>query len=76
MEAKDLWKLKIYPEVWETEDGYHIYIYFYFSKAYEEKRVKDKEGNVRVEKREVGYILSYASDKQNYTVDFAMRENN
>ncbi len=70
--VKYLWKLKIYPEVWETEDGYRIYIFFYFSKAYEEKRVKDKEGNVRVEKREVGYILAYASDYRIRDVEFAL----
>jgi len=61
--VKYLWKLKIYPEVWETEDGYHIYIYFYFSKAYEEKSVKDKE---------VGYILAYASDYRIRDVEFAL----
>jgi hypothetical protein len=70
--VKYLWKLKIYPEVWETEDGYNIYIHFYFSKVYEGKRVKDKEGNVRVEKREVGYTLAYAGDYRVRDVEFAL----
>jgi len=70
--VKYLWKLKIYPEVWEKEDGYRIYIYFYSSKVYEEKRVKDKEGNVKVEKREMGYILAYASDYRIRDVEFAL----
>jgi hypothetical protein len=70
--VKYLWKLKVYPEVWEAEDGYHIYIYFYFSKVYEEKRVKDKEGNVKVEKREIGYTLAYASDYRVRDVELAL----
>ncbi|MCI4454499.1 MAG: hypothetical protein JHC25_06085 [Thermodesulfobacterium sp.] len=70
--VKYLWKLKIYPEVWETEDGYHIYIYFYFSKAYEEKKVKDKEGDIKVEKREKGYILAYARDYRIRDVELAL----
>uniref|UniRef100_A0A7C5WZ91 Uncharacterized protein n=1 Tax=Thermocrinis ruber TaxID=75906 RepID=A0A7C5WZ91_9AQUI len=70
--VKYLWKLKVYPEVWETEDGYRIYIYFYLSKVYEEKKVKDKEGNIRLEKRERGYILPYASDYRIRDVELAL----
>jgi len=55
-----LWKLKIYPEVWETQRGYHLYIYFYDRK--QEIRVKDEDGKERVEKVLVVYTLPYADD--------------
>ncbi|MFZ8783980.1 hypothetical protein [Thermocrinis sp.] len=61
-----LWKLKIYPEVWETKDGYHLHIYFYHEKVYREIKVKDEDGKERVEKVEVGYILPFAD---NYLIE-------
>ncbi len=57
-----LWKLKVYPEVWETKDGYHLYFYFYFSKVYQEIKVIDEDGKERVEKVWLGYMLPYAND--------------
>jgi hypothetical protein len=57
-----LWKLKVYPEVWETKNGYHLYFYFYHSKVYQEVKVKDEDGKERVKKVLVGYILPYADD--------------
>jgi hypothetical protein len=60
--AKYLRKLKIYPEVWETQKGYHFYIYFYYRKVYKEIIVIDEDGKERVEKVEVGYELPYADD--------------
>jgi len=60
--AKYLRKLKVYPEVWETKDGYHFYIYFYYRKVYQERKVIDEDGKERVEKVWVGYELPYADD--------------
>ncbi|MFZ8783969.1 hypothetical protein [Thermocrinis sp.] len=57
-----LWKLKVYPEVWETKDGYHLHIYFYDRKVYQEVKVIDEDGKERVEKVLVGYILPFADD--------------
>jgi len=45
-----LWKLKVYPEVWETQNGYHLYIYFYDRIVYQEIKVIDEDGKERVEK--------------------------
>jgi hypothetical protein len=61
-----LWKLKVYPEVWETKDGYHLHIYFYHEKVYQEIKVKDEDGKERVEKVLVGYILPFAD---NYRIE-------
>jgi hypothetical protein len=60
--VKYLWKLKVYPEVWETQNGYHFYFYFYYRKVYQEIRVEDEDGKERVEKVLVGYELPYADD--------------
>ncbi len=60
--VKYLWKLKVYPEVWETKDGYHLYFYFYYEKVYQEIKVEDEDGKERVEKVLVGYTLPYADD--------------
>lgn len=60
--VKYLRKLKVYPEVWETQKGYHLYFYFYYRKVYQEIKVIDEDGKERVEKVEVGYILPYADD--------------
>ncbi|MFZ8785121.1 hypothetical protein, partial [Thermocrinis sp.] len=60
--VKYLLKLKVYPEVWETKDGYHIYLYFYYSKVYQEIKVKGEDGKERVKKVFLGYILPYADD--------------
>lgn len=60
--VKYLWKLKVYPEVWETQKGYHLYIYFYHTKEYGERRVKDEDGSERIERYERGYILPYTND--------------
>jgi hypothetical protein len=60
--VKYLRKLKVYPEVWETQNGYHLYIYFYYRKVYQEIRVIDEDGKERVEKGWVGYELPYADD--------------
>jgi hypothetical protein len=57
-----LWKLKVYPEVWETKDGYHLHIYFYHEKVYQEIKVIDEDGKERVERVWLGYILPYAND--------------
>ncbi|MFZ8863397.1 MAG: hypothetical protein ACO2PP_23220, partial [Thermocrinis sp.] len=59
-----LWKLKIYPEVWETQKGYHLHIYFYDRKAYKEIIVIDEDGKERIEKVFVGYILPFADDER------------
>jgi len=64
--VKYLWKLKIYPEVWETKDGYHLHIYFYHEKVYQEIKVKDEDGKERVEKVFQGYILPFAN---NYLIE-------
>jgi hypothetical protein len=60
--VKYLLKLKVYPEVWETKDGYHLNIYFYHEEVYQEIKVKDEDGKERVDKVWVGYILPYAND--------------
>ncbi|MFZ8787878.1 hypothetical protein [Thermocrinis sp.] len=60
--VKYLLKLKVYPEVWETQKGYHIYLYFYYRKVYQERKVIDEDGKERVEKVWVGYELPYADD--------------
>ncbi|MFZ8861206.1 MAG: hypothetical protein ACO2PP_12005, partial [Thermocrinis sp.] len=59
---KYLWKLKIYPEVWETQKGYHLYIYFYHRKVYRVVSVEDEDGKKRVEKVFQGYELPFAKD--------------
>jgi len=59
---KYLWKLKIYPEVWETQKGYHVYIYFYHRKIYRVVSVEDEDGKRRVEKVFQGYELPFAKD--------------
>jgi len=59
--VKYLLKLKVYPEVWETQNGYHLYIYFYDRIVYQEIKVIDEDGKERVEKV-VGYILPFADD--------------
>ncbi|MFZ8784715.1 hypothetical protein, partial [Thermocrinis sp.] len=59
---KYLWKLKIYPEVWETQKGYHVYIYFYHRKVYRVVSVEDEDGKKRVEKVFQGYELPFAKD--------------
>ena len=60
--VKYLRKLKVYPEVWETQKGYHLYFYFYYCKVYQEIKVIDEDGKERVEKVWVGYELPYADD--------------
>jgi hypothetical protein len=60
--VKYLRKLKVYPEVWETQKGYHLYFYFYYRKVYQEIKVIDEDGKERVEKVWVGYELPYAND--------------
>jgi len=60
--VKYLWKLKVYPEVWETQNGYHLYFYFYYRKVYQEIRVIDEDGKERVEKVFQGFELPYADD--------------
>jgi hypothetical protein len=57
--VKYLRKLKIYPEVWETKDGYHLYVYFYDRK--EEIIVIDEDGKQKVF---VGFILPRADDNR------------
>jgi hypothetical protein len=59
---KYLWKLKIYPEVWETQKGYHVHIYFYHRKIYRVVSVEDEDGKKRVEKVFQGYELPFAKD--------------
>jgi hypothetical protein len=59
---KYLWKLKIYPKVWETKNGYHVYIYFYHRKIYRVVSVEDEDGKKRVEKVFQGYELHFAKD--------------
>ena len=53
--VKYLWKLKVYPEVWETQKGYHLYFYFYYRKVYQEIKVMDEDGKERIEKVFVGF---------------------
>jgi hypothetical protein len=62
--VKYLRKLKIYPEVWETKDGYHFYVYFYDRKVYKEIIVIDEDGKQRIEKVFVGFILPRADDNR------------
>jgi hypothetical protein len=61
--VEHLQKLNIFPEVWESRRGYHIYIHFYLAKEYGERKVKDEEGNERIERYEKGYILPYANNR-------------
>jgi len=60
--VKYLRKMGISPEVWETQNGYHVYIYFYYRKEYQYVEIEDEDGKTRVEKVFVGYILPYASN--------------
>jgi hypothetical protein len=60
--VKYLRKLKVYPEVWETQKGYHLYFYFYYRKVYQEIRDIDEDGKERVEKVFQGFELPYADD--------------
>jgi vacuolar-type H+-ATPase subunit F/Vma7 len=57
--VKYLRKLKVYPEVWETQKGYHLYVYFYDRK--EEIIVIDEDGKQKVF---VGFILPRADDNR------------
>ena len=66
-------KLKVYPEVWETQKGYHLLIYFYYSKVYKEVKVKDEDGKERVEKVPAGYTLPYADDDRIKDVEESLK---
>jgi ribosomal protein S6 len=68
-----LQKLNIFPEVWETRRGYHIYIHFYLAKEYGERKVKDEEGNERIERYEKGYILPYANNRYIRSVEESLK---
>lgn len=68
-----LQKLNIFPEVWETRRGYHIYIHFYLTKEYGERKVKDEEGNERIERYEKGYILPYANNRYIRSVEESLK---
>jgi hypothetical protein len=71
--VKYLRKMGISPEVWETQKGYHVYIYFYYSKEYQYVKVEDEDGKTRVEKVFVGYILPYASNYKIGDVEEALK---
>jgi hypothetical protein len=71
--VKYLRKMGISPEVWETQDGYHVYIYFYYRKEYQYVEVEDEDGKTRVEKVFVGYILPYASNYKIGDVEKALK---
>jgi len=71
---KYLWKLKIYPEVWETKRGYHVYIYFYHRKIYRVVSVEDEDGKKRVEKVFQGYELPFAKDYRIKHVEKGLKE--
>jgi hypothetical protein len=71
---KYLWKLKIYPEVWETQKGYHVYIYFYHRKIYRVVSVEDEDGKKRVEKVFQGYELPFAKDYRIKHVEKGLKE--
>ena len=71
--VEHLQKLNIFPEVWETRRGYHIYIHFYLSKEYGERKVKDQEGNERIERYEKGYILPYANNRYIRSVEESLK---
>jgi hypothetical protein len=71
--VKYLRKMGISPEVWETQDGYHVYIYFYYRKEYQYVEVEDEDGKTRVEKVFVGYILPYASNYKIKDVEKALK---
>ncbi|MFZ8859685.1 MAG: hypothetical protein ACO2PP_04180 [Thermocrinis sp.] len=71
--VKYLRKMGISPEVWETQNGYHVYIYFYYRKEYQYVEVKDEDGKTRVEKVFVGYILPYANNYKIGDVEKALK---
>jgi hypothetical protein len=71
--VEHLQKLNIFPEVWETRRGYHIYIHFYLAKEYGERKVKDEEGNERIERYEKGYILPYANNRYIRSVEESLK---
>jgi len=71
--VKYLRKMGISPEVWETQNGYHVYIYFYYRKEYDYVRVEDEDGKTRVEKVFVGYILPYANNYKIGDVEKALK---
>jgi len=71
--VEHLQKLNIFPEVWETRRGYHIYIYFYLTTEYGERKVKDEEGNERIERYEKGYILPYADNRYIRSVEESLK---
>ncbi len=71
--VEHLQKLNIFPEVWETWRGYHIYIHFYLAKEYGERKVKDEEGNERIERYEKGYILPYANNRYIRSVEESLK---
>jgi hypothetical protein len=71
--VEHLQKLNISPEVWETQRGYHIYIHFYLAKEYGERKVKDEEGNERIERYEKGYILPYAKNRYVRSVEESLK---
>jgi len=71
--VKYLRKMGISPEVWETQNGYHVYIYFYYSKEYQYVEVEHEDGKTRVEKVFVGYILPYASNYKIGDVEKALK---
>lgn len=71
--VKYLRKMGIYPEVWEIQKGYHVYIYFYYRKEYNYVKVEDEDGKTRVEKVFVGYILPYARNYKIGDVEKALK---
>uniref|UniRef100_A0A7C5SXA8 Uncharacterized protein n=1 Tax=Thermocrinis ruber TaxID=75906 RepID=A0A7C5SXA8_9AQUI len=71
---KYLWTLKVYPEVWETQKGYHVYIYFYHRKRYRVVGVEDEDGKRRVEKVFQGYELPFARDYRIKHVERGLKE--
>jgi hypothetical protein len=71
--VEHLQKLNIFPEVWESRRGYHIYIHFYLAKEYGERKVKDEEGNERIERYEKGYILPYANNRYIRSVEESLK---
>jgi len=71
--VKYLRKMGISPEVWETQNGYHVYIYFYYRKEYQYVEVEDEDGKTRMEKVFVGYILPYASNYKIGDVEKALK---
>jgi hypothetical protein len=71
---KYLRKLGIYPEVWETQKGYHVYIYFYHRKRYRVVSVEDEDGKRRVKKVFQGYELPFAKDYRIKHVEKGLKE--